>query len=459
MLPKLLISALVSGALAANQEPLAYADEPNRCDMTCQLGYRQALAGEASLWVNQNVSTDPFYSNPANISDYSAGDLVKWEEIPTAQATRRWTIPGGVSMTRFFYMSEDIDGKPIPATGFVLTPYSNPLGKDKPFRTIVWTHGTAGGTRQCAPTNHRGLYYEWQAPFTLVNQGYVVIAPDYAGQGSDIPQGFMYESGALHAADVSFGLQAARTALGNKITKEWVVVGHSEGGMTAWRTDEREAQEGKATGGFLGAVAMAPALQPIKLIPESFRRAKDGPAGDVVSIFFLQSLSRLYPSIKVEDYATDIVLSRIALADQGCLATGALLYGNLTVKELYKNTSWVEHPDFVDWQKRFNGAGPHKLAAPMLVIQGEADILTYPEYAVEDFNETCKEFPESTAEYRSYPDLDHGAVLHAAKSDYLPWIADRFNGVKLAKGCKTVKVSPATENFSLVTQDWMALIR
>lgn len=459
MLPKFLISALVSGALAATQDSLPYANDPNRCDTTCQLNYRQALTGDASQWVNQNVSTDPFYSNPSNLSDYSAGDLVKWEEIPSIETTKRWTLPGGVTLNRFFYMTEDINGKAIPATGFVMIPYSNPLGKDKPFRTVVWTHGTAGGTRQCAPTNHRGLYYEWQAPFALVLQGYVVIAPDYAGQGSDIPEGFMYESGALHAGDVSFGLQAARKALGNKITKEWVVIGHSEGGMTAWRTDEREAMKGKATGGFLGAVAMAPALQPIKLIPESFRRAGDGPAGDVVSIFLLQSLSRLYPSIKVEDYASDIVMSRIPLADQGCLATGGSLYGNLTVEQLYKNTSWVEGPEMVDWQKRFNGAGSHKLAAPMLVIQGEADILTYAKYAEEDFDAKCKEFPESTAEYRTYPDLDHGAVLHASHSDFLPWIADRFNGVKLSKGCKKVEVSPATDRFSLVTQDWVALIR
>lgn len=456
MLSKYLITALIPSALAA---ALPFADEPNRCDAACQLTYRQALAGESAKWVNQNITTDPFYSNPANVSDYSAGDLVKWEEIPAAQAARRWTVPAGVSLTRFFYMTEDIGGKAIPATGFVLTPYSNPLGEDKPFRTVVWTHGTAGIGRNCAPSNHRGLYYEWQGPFALVQQGYVVIAPDYAGQGSDIPQGFMYESGALHAADVSFGLKAARSVLGKSITKEWVVVGHSEGGMTAWRTDEREAMEGKATGGFLGAVALAPALQPIKLIPESFRRAKDGPAGDVVSIFLLESVSKLYPSIKVEDYVTDIVAERMQLAAQGCLITGASLYSNLTVKELYKNTSWVEHPDFKDWQKRYNGYGSHKLAAPMLVIQGEADILTYPEYAVEDFDEKCKEFPESTAEFRSYPDLDHDAVTHASTKDYMPWIADRFDGVKLEKGCKKVKVTPVTEKYSVVALPWSADLR
>src|SRR5688500_14585920 len=101
----------------------------------------------------------------------------------------------------------------------------------------------------------------------------------------------MYESGALHAGDVGFGLQAVRTVLGDRITKEWVVVGQSEGGLSAWRTCEREAKPGKATGGFLGAVALAPALQHIKLIPELFRRAKGGPVGDVNSIILLQSIA------------------------------------------------------------------------------------------------------------------------------------------------------------------------
>ncbi|KAF4452114.1 hypothetical protein F53441_5047 [Fusarium austroafricanum] len=451
MLPKLLTNILFSSAVTA----AAAIKQPNDCDVTCQTRYRTALALDSARWVNQNISTDDFYTNPSNLSSYSVGDLVKWDVVPSDQGGKRWTLPGSLSMARFFYMTEDIDGKPIPATGFVLTPYSNPLGADKPFRTVVWTHGTAGLTRQCAPSNHRTLYYDWTGAFALAQRGYIVVAPDYAGQGSDIPQGFMYESGALHAADVSHGLKAVRKQLGNRISKEWVVVGHSEGGMTAWRTAEREAKPGKATGGFLGAVAVAPALQPIKLIPESFRLAKDGPAGDVVSIMLLQSVSRLYKSIKVEDYVTDTVLSRMALADQGCLGAGSALYSNLTVKELYKNTSWVEHPDFVDWQKRYNGAGPHPLAAPMLVIQGDADILTYAKYAEEDFDETCKKYPDSTAEYKLYPKLDHGVALQAGELDYMPWIQARFEKQPLKKGCKKSTVKPATDHFTIQSQDWI----
>ncbi|KAM0343747.1 hypothetical protein ACHAPU_008174 [Fusarium lateritium] len=205
-------------------------------------------------------------------------------------------------------MSEDIEGKPILATGFVLTPYTNPLGENKPFRILVWTYGTAGGTRQCVPLNHRALYYEWQGPLALVQQGYVVIAPDYAGQGSDISQGFI----------------------------------------------------------------------------------------------------------------------------------------------------WLQYPDFLDWQKQFNGAGPHALAAPMLVAQGEADTPTYAKYAEEDFNATCKDFPESTAEYKLYPDLEHDSLAEASKAGYLPWIVDRFNIVTLPGGCKKTVATPATKKFGIIGQTWVS---
>ncbi|KAF5590010.1 secretory lipase [Fusarium subglutinans] len=456
MLSKLLPIVLIARALAAPQNPPTYANEPNRCDATCQIAYRQVLAMEEERWVNQDITLDPFYSTPSNVSKYSTGDILKWEKIPAEQAYRRWTVPAGISLTRFYYMSEDIEGKPLPATGIVLIPYTNPQGS-KPFRTVVWTHGTAGGTRQCSPSNHRALLYGWTAPFALALAGYVVIAPDYAGQGSEA-QGFQYEAGILHAADASLSVQAVRKALGSKITKEWVVVGHSEGGMSSWRTNEREAKT-VAVGGLLGAVALSPGLVPSKIIGETIRRAANGgPAGDFLSSLMLQTVSRIYPSLKVEDYASDILLARMPLADQGCFYTSATLYSNLTISQLYKNTSWIEHPDFIKWEKVYNGAGPHKLAAPMLVIQGAEDPIVYPDTSEEAFNETCKAFASSTtAEFRLYPGLGHGPVLPASQQYYLSWIEDRFNKVSLKKGCKKLTMTPETDNFSPVNDEWVAV--
>ena len=195
-------------------------------------------------------------------------------------------------------------------------------------------------------------------------------------------------------------------------------------------------------------MAEAPALRPLDLIPESIRIANGGPLGDAVSVYFLQSLSSLFPDdIRIEEYVTDTVLGRIGLADQSCLQGGRALFGNLTKDELFKDMSWLEHPAVVDWQKRYNGAGPHALAAPMLVIQGLADILTYANNTRLDFNRTCSSFPESSAELRLYPEVNHDVVTQAAQVDYLDWIRARFAHEETDPGCETTTVEPASTQF------------
>jgi pimeloyl-ACP methyl ester carboxylesterase len=421
------------------------------CDAACQVSFQQALKAESASWVSKNVSADEFYSTPANATHAKPGDLLRWEDVSRAVVNQNFTPPGGMSISRFLYMTEDIDRKPIPASAFVLLPYKKP-DPTKPLDTLVWTHGTAGRIRNCAPSNHKDLYYEWQGPYALAQAGYAVVAPDYAGQGSDIPQGFMYESGFLHAGDVAYGLIAARKVLGDLLSKEYVVIGHSEGGMTAWRTNERLAMPDQAellkAGTFLGSVAISPALRPLDLIPESIRRANGGPIGDAVSVFFLQSLALLFPdTFRLQDYVTDMVLGRIPLMDQGCLGVGRALFSNLSSEQLFKNTSWLEHPSVVDWQKRYNGAGPHALAAPMLVIQGVTDPLTYADNTESDFNRTCSAFPDSKATLVLYPGADHNLAPPASQQDCLVWIQERFDGVEVSKGCHIESVEPITTNF------------
>ena len=421
------------------------------CDAACQAAFTQVQAIEAASWVSKNVTTDPFYSTPANITGAKPGDLLRWEDLSRDVVNLNFTPPAGMSISRFLYMTEDINRKPIPASAFVLLPYNKP-DSEKPFNTAVWAHGTAGRIRNCAPSNHKDLYYEWQGPYALATAGYAVVAPDYAGQGSDIPQGFMYEAGYLHAADVAYGLIAARKVIGDVLSEEWVVVGHSEGGMTAWRTNERLAmpdqEELLKAGKFLGAVANSPALRPLDLIPESVRRAAGGPIGDAVSVFFLQSLALLFPDqIRVEDYVTDTVLGRVPLMDQGCLLVGRALFSNLTADELFKDFSWLSHPAVVDWQKRYNGAGPHALAAPMLVVQGITDPLTYANNTKWDFNQTCNAFPNSKATLRLYPDADHNVAAQVPQFDFLRWIKDRFDGAEVQVGCTIETAEPATTRF------------
>ncbi|TLD24046.1 hypothetical protein PspLS_06916 [Pyricularia sp. CBS 133598] len=429
------------------------------------LGQAQVVVGQADVnavfkaavatenWATADITNDPFYDTPSNFSTETSkpGDLLRWQDLTFQQLATNFTrIPRGMSLSRFIYVTEDKDRKPIPSSGYVLLPYSLPQGQDK-FRTIAWAHGTAGNARKCAPSNNLQLDYAWQAPFLYASQGFAVIATDYAGLGVGIPTTFQYEAGDLHAADVAFSVVAARKVLGAHLTDEWVVAGHSEGGMTAWRTNERLARDGQEellkAGKFLGAASIAPALQPIQLIPKEIQRA--GPNGTlgVNSVYLLQSLEGIYPSIKLADYVSDAVLSMMPLINQSCLITGAALIGTLKAPQVYKNTSWITGPEMQDWQKRINGAGPHKLAGPMIVVQGDIDPLTYPENNEADFDATCQAFPDSSMEWLSVPQAAHETALEAGNDRYVPWIKALFDGNVPAQGCRKSVLANFTNSF------------
>jgi hypothetical protein len=114
-----------------------FSNAQEACDAGCQAAFKQLQSSEASSWVSKNVTFDTFYSTPSNSSGAQPGDLLRWEDVPQNVVNRNFTIPGGMSLFRFLYMSEDIDRKPIPASAFALLPYNKP-DPNQPFNTTVW---------------------------------------------------------------------------------------------------------------------------------------------------------------------------------------------------------------------------------------------------------------------------------------------------------------------------------
>ncbi|KAL4868729.1 hypothetical protein BDV12DRAFT_209032 [Aspergillus spectabilis] len=428
---------------------------PPACDAICQAAYEQGVAVDSSIWVNKDIHNDPFYSLPSKFADHAIGDLIKWEDIDANTVSTNWSIPSGLSLSRFYYVSEGIDNEPLPATAYVLTPYTNPLGADEPFRVVVWAHGTAGFVPHCAPSNDKGLQYQWLAPFSLAQEGYVVVAPDYAGLGSTVNQGFMYNAGISHAADASLAVKAARQSLKDSITKEWVIAGHSEGGLTAWKTAQREATR-KAIGGFIGAVSIAPALDVLKLVPWVIERANGGPLQEIFVPFMLHSIGNLFP-IDLGKYMTQKLRDLTELSLNGCLNTAIPLLAGLTLNEMYfNNADFLDAPEVKEWEEEYAGQPGGELAAPMLVLHGEKDFIIPHTNTERVFDILCDENPESTAEYKLMPGLDHDGVTMASKSTYFPWIADRFDRRLIRPGCSKTKAIIATDRFSTTEQVWIS---
>lgn len=406
------------------------------CSEDLQATYEAAYAKELANWLG-NTTTDPFYQSLTNVSAYSPGQTIRIEKINRTRL-EQYAIPPGLSLYRMLYQSIDIDDVPVPASAFILLPYTRSLPNvASPFKLIVWAHGTSGIERQCAPSNQRGLYYNYEGPFSMALRGYAVIAPDYAGQGTDTP--FNYLAAPSHAADVAYSVVAAReTLLRGLITHHWVVVGHSEGGLTAWATNEREVTN--PIGGFLGAVSIAPALQNLHIIRHGL--ANGSLSGSLFySAYTLSTIARLDKSVDITQYFSDVGLELSRLAATACFNTAAAVFANLTFADIFKDQTWINSRWAVSWENRTAVRGDKLLAKPLLVIEGLGDLQVYPAIPDAVFAKHCQNHPDTQAHLSRYPEMGHDAVAFASQVEYFNWIDDRFNAVQVSEGCTTATVN------------------
>ena len=225
-----------------------------------------AIQFERTNWALGSVHNDSFYSVPSNSSTAPAGSLLKLERYTN---TSYFTVPPDVALSRILFQSETLNGSTVPASAFVLWPW---MPRKEPrtgrYAVVGWAHGTSGVYGECAPSHIRNLWYQYSAPFTLALQGYVVVAPDYAGLGvTEYANGteirHPYLSNPSHANDMFYSVEAAQAAF-PELSSYFVLMGHSQGGGAAWSAAQRQAK--RAVAGYLGTIAGSPVTNTIDQI-------------------------------------------------------------------------------------------------------------------------------------------------------------------------------------------------
>ena len=202
-------------------------------------------------------------------------------------------------------------------------------------------------------------------------QGYVVVAPDYAGLGVDRdakgnPIIHQYLSSPSHANDLFYSVQAAQTA-SKSLSKQFVVMGHSQGGGAAWAAAQRQALP--PVDGYLGSIAGSPATDALDIM----EKIDSSVSGGYVALF-TRALTSVFPGFDTGTILTKAGLKRLELLEpiQGC---------NSVNLELFSTAGLVQP----DWSKFYyasafakltsNGGKP--IAGPLLIPQGDADTLTH----------------------------------------------------------------------------------
>lgn len=396
-----------------------------------------AIEFEQSNWANGSVPEESFYTVPANSTDAPAGTLLKVQQDANTSA---YTLPPNTALSRILFQSETFNGSTVPASAYVLWPWMPRLDpRTGRYAVVSWAHGTSGIFGDCAPSHIRNLWYQFSAPYILALQGYVVVAPDYAGLGVDHDaKGALikhtYLANPAHANDLFYAVEAAQQAF-PELSSNFVTMGHSQGGGAAWSGAQRQAV--KPVSGYLGTVAGSPVTNTINQLGYLDSQTFDNQLAAEISY----GLSTIFPDFNVSDFLTPAGIRRLDLLAEigGC---------NSAVLELLEQPGSVfTQPDWLNTTAmqayvKLTGNGGRPIAGPMLVVQGTADNAVPVQTTTDGVNATCSMYPQSQLEYAMFEGATHVPVLNAGQQVWLDWIADRFAGREPASPCSRTLYKP-----------------
>ncbi|KAL8716264.1 MAG: hypothetical protein Q9220_000169 [cf. Caloplaca sp. 1 TL-2023] len=390
---------------------------------------------EQSIWATGAVATDPFYGVPESSLSATPGTLLKVEQDTD---TTKFTLPPSTALSRLLFQTRTLNGKSVPASAFVLWPYSPRRQPDGSIPVVSWAHGTSGLFGDQAPSHLKGLSYQFGGPYILALQGYAVVAADYAGLGVERTADgetihHEYVANPAHANDLFYSVQAAQTAFPKLLSKQFVIMGHSQGGGAAWAAAQRQAVE--PVEGYLGAVAASPVTNVLQYSPQ-------GPLFAMLMTFVFHGVQCLYSDFDRHNVLTEAAAKRwdLYLQLKAGVGTGfALLLGIELLKPNY-----AQDPHLRDFVSRTSNGGK-EIAGPLLVLQGLADVNVDADVTTRAVRDTCNAFPESRLEYQTWEGVGHSDVMYAAQQVWLRWIEDRFAGRPVANsggGALEVKQTP-----------------
>lgn len=379
-----------------------------------------AILVPLSAWIHETEPrVDAFTDAPAQLPG-SPGALVRSEPFDRA-------MPEGSIARRILFTTTDVDGRVRVGSGLVVAPAA---ARDREVPVVLWTHGTTGVDRSCAPSLLPDPFKAGGMPAVVraVEEGWAIVAPDYPGLGTagDHP----YLIGRPNARAALDAVRAARTLDGLRLGERTVVWGHSQGGGVAlWTGIEQRRYAPDVPLSGVAALAPASALRGLAA------GLTGSPVGSLFAAFVVRAYAARYPDVEVGDYVRATARPTFRAFTGRCLAERSTL--------LSIASALSDDPIFT----RSLASGP--LAArlaeneprtpsgvPTLLAQGLADTVVLPAVQRRYVRDLCRAGQD--VDFRPVPRRDHLAVV-ADDSPLLPellrWTAARFAGERAAGTC------------------------
>lgn len=346
----------------------------------------------------------------------TAGTLLSQEAISAA--------PEGMVAWRIRYAMKDDNGHITEATGVVVAPANKADGSLR--KVIAWTHGTWGTMSKCAPSLSSNFFATTPA-LDAVKNGYVVVAPDYPGLGTNSPHPYLV--GPATARSVLSAVMAARQITQASAGREFAVWGESQGGHAALWT----GQLAKTEAPDLTLIAIAAGAPPTDLAA-NFREASDPNARVFLTALAAESWSRYYDiNLDIGKRSTPAIMRKLA---SNCIQIdksprfGALL-GILTLRRDLKS---VDLPSLQPWASIVaQNSVSSRQSVPVLIAQTENDPLVSPDVTRAFAKRLCA--GGTPLRWISLPGKDHVTTARQSADATLEWIEQRFEKTPPPNDC------------------------
>lgn len=360
---------------------------------------------------------DAFYGAPAEVPD-ARGVLLRDEAWAGDE-------PEGADVRRILYTTTDVHDDARLGSALVISPADPP---DGPRPVILWDHGTTGVARACAPSLMHDAFSRQVVPALdeVLEAGWVIVATDYSGQGTD--GAFPYLIGEGEARS---GLDATRAAAamdGIDLSPQTIVWGHSQGGHAALWT-------GAVGPGYapeldlLGVAAIAPAADPLAMA-ERIAAQPTNPLLAVITAWVLVPYAETYPEIDLDDHVDPAGRVLVREISQRCVHDPGMAVSLLDALGVAR-----DRPLFTgDLTSGSTGARLHENIArgpwrmPLLVAWGDRDQVIAPELQRDYVAQLCAAGTDFS--WSEMGGDDHLRILEdpAFLDPLVQWTSDRFAG-------------------------------
>jgi len=373
------------------------------------------LAAPASADVRKGPKGAAFYKPPKHLHGKHGGLI--WARKQTGSDA----LKSAKRNTLLLYRSKGLSSSLTAVSGSLAIPKGKPPKGGWPV--ITYAHGTTGSADACAPTRGYDAGKLVSYAYPLLNRwlkaGYAVVRTDYDGLGT--PGVHAYLVGRSEGRSVLDAARAAR-AYDHKLSKRFIIAGHSQGGHAAlfaaamapqWVPDLR----------LRGTVAFAPASHLATQFPIALRSSSAGGGLGAIIALGLRGVDTADSQLGVPSLLTPQAAALYPQTKTRCYdkLSRPDSFGGVPLNQFVKSGANLQPALTVIGESDPEHLRPR---TPIRIEQGTADGTVFEPFTKQLADEYANNGVK--VDYLTYAGVSHGGIVNSAAADATKWIRKRL---------------------------------